>query len=109
MSYAFALVRVSASILAVVAGYLSWPIWTLAIAIPLHAAASYQISKITYEAVNARLSREQATEAEREWTKYYQAYWLRELALAFVKLGIGYALGFWLAALQAASPGNPQL
>lgn len=104
MTYMFGLLRVGASTLAVIAGYLGWPIWTLGIAIPLHAAASYYHTKSMFETVNAHLTRENATAAEHGWTQHYQTYWLREFALAFVKLGIGYALGFWLAAVLSAPP-----
>ncbi len=106
MTYVYGLIRVAASTFAVAAGLLGWPLWTLAIAIPVHTAASYFFSKSLYDEMLARLDRDGASREQREWAKFYQAFWVRELALAFVKLGIGYAIGFWIGNVLAV-PSTP--
>ncbi|MEM9027224.1 MAG: hypothetical protein AAGC70_02545 [Pseudomonadota bacterium] len=107
MTYLFGLLRIAASTLAVVAGFLSWPVWTLALAIPLHTFGSYYFSKSLYDEMTEQLDRTNAGQAARRWSGFYKAFWLRELALAFVKLGIGYALGFWIANVMGGPPSPP--
>lgn len=96
MAYLFGVLRVAASMLAVAAGYMGWPIWVLALAIPLHTIGSYYFSKSLYDEMVQRLDREGASDQQEAWSAYYRTFWLRELALAFVKLGIGYLAGWWL-------------
>ena len=102
MTYLFGVLRFAASALAVFAGYVGWPVWVLALIIPAHAAASFLFVRGTFVEALSELGREDASQTERIWADYYKAHWLRELAFAFVKCGIAYAMGLWLTTLFAA-------
>ncbi|MEO0792402.1 MAG: hypothetical protein AAFY27_07650 [Pseudomonadota bacterium] len=105
MVFAYGMVRVVASLCALIVGAAGWPIYFMVPIIAVHATGSFFYSAALFGEVQDRLSREQADAAAIErHALFYRPIFLRELAYAFIKCGIAYFIGFWIAQFGAAPP-----
>ena len=107
MTILYSFGRLSASVLALLTGFNGWPIAVLALAIALQAAAGFLTARAQFGALKAQIeasARDAATAAG--YIRFYEPALMREVALAFVKCGILFALGFGLSQF-AAVPAPP--
>ena len=103
MVFAYGMIRVLASLAAFIIGASGAQIWWLAPAIAVHAIGSFFYSTALYGEVQQRLARDRADEAAVErHAVFYQPVFFRELAYAFIKCGLAYFIGFWIAQLGGA-------
>lgn len=104
MVFFWGTVRMAGTILAVVAGASGWPLWVIPGAIAIHALGGFFVSKALYVEVQENLRIEDETgEIKDRHALFYRPVFLREFALAFVKCGIAYFVGFWLMQFGAGS------
>ncbi|MEM1306368.1 MAG: hypothetical protein AAGG99_02490 [Pseudomonadota bacterium] len=108
MTFLWGTIRVAASAFAVYLGAAGWPIWWLVGPVVVHAGASYLFSASLYSEVRTRLARDDASDADKSYhDTFYRPVAMREVAYSFVKCGLGYFAGFWLAQFFATPTGGP--
>jgi hypothetical protein len=104
MVFLWGTVRMAGTVLAVLAGASGWPIWVIPAAIAIHAVGGFFVSKALYAEVQEGLRIDNADPVARErHAIFYRPLLFREFALAFVKCGIAYFVGFWLMQFGAGS------
>ncbi|MEO0729698.1 MAG: hypothetical protein AAFY64_04880 [Pseudomonadota bacterium] len=108
MTFLWGSLRVVASALAVYMGAAGWDYIWLPIPILVHAVGSYLFSVSLYREVQTRLDMSDTDEEGRAYhDTFYRPVFAREFAMAFVKCGVGYFAGFWLAQFFAGPSSAP--
>lgn len=104
MVFFWGTVRMAGTVLAVITGASGWPVWVIPGAIAIHAVGGLFVARAMYAEVQAGLQRDGADPEVRDrHAIFYRPLFLREFALAFVKCGIAYFVGFWLMQFSAGT------
>jgi len=105
MTFYYGMLRVLGSTLAFLAGIGTWPFWWVGVAIAIHATGSVMFSRSTFADVKTEIiSRYDDPQDGERWAAFYEPSMVRDIAMAFVKCGVAYLAGFWLAQVFAAPP-----